>query len=110
MSAARAPGLRRSPLFERAHLHCVWYHVSKWPVTSPASCAVDQSSDREMAIPSVFIGKPIEHVTQHIDVVGQGQFHDLQFFGIQQVAKRDRVTNETMKGFSDFCLGRGINK
>ena len=48
-----------------------------------------QRLEGEIAIPSVFLGKPIEHVTQHIDVVGQGQFHDLQFFGIQQVAKRD---------------------
>src|SRR4029077_6281797 len=30
--------------------------------------------EREIAIPSVLLGKPVEHVAQHIDVVGQGQF------------------------------------
>src|SRR5262249_31905768 len=64
----------------------------------------------EIAIPSVLLGKPVEHVAQDIDVISQGQLHDLQFFCIQQVAKRYRVTNETVEYFCDRRFGRRIDQ
>ena len=46
-----------------------------------------QRLEREIAIPSVLLGKPVEHVPQNIDIVRQGQFHHLQLFCVQQMAK-----------------------
>src|SRR5262245_1662729 len=55
---------------------------------------------REIAVPAASLRQPIEHAAQNIDVVRQREFHHLQFFCIQQVAKRNRVIDETME---DFC-------
>ena len=46
-----------------------------------------QRLEREIAIPSVLLGKPVEHVPQNIDIVRQRQFHHLQLFCVQQMAK-----------------------
>src|SRR5438105_11312785 len=64
--------------------------------------------EREIAVPTTALGKPIEHVAQNIDVVRQCELHNLQFFRIQEMAKRNRVTDETMERFCDRLLGRRI--
>ena len=64
----------------------------------------------EVAIPPVLLGEPVEHVAQNIDVIGQGQFHYLQFFRIKQMPKRHRVGDKTMERFCDRCFGRGIDQ
>ena len=60
-----------------------------WKTSNGLAHRARKRLEREIAIPSVLFGKPVERVAQHINVVGQRQFHDLQFFCIQQVAKRD---------------------
>ena len=52
--------------------------------------AARQRLEREIAIPSVLLGQPVEHVAEHIDIIGQGQSHDLQLFCIQQMPERHR--------------------
>ena len=66
--------------------------------------------EREIAIPAVLLGQTIEHVAQNIDIVGQGEFHHLQFLCIQQMPKRHRVADETMEGFCNLRFGRGIDQ
>src|SRR6266478_504618 len=66
--------------------------------------------EREISIRAVSLGKPVEHVAQNIDVVPHREFHYLEFFRIQQMTKRNRVTNETMERLSDRPLGRRIDQ
>ena len=66
--------------------------------------------EREITVPTAPLRKPIEHVAEHIDVVRQRELHHLELFRIQQMTKRHRVTDETMKRFCDRFLGRGIDE
>src|ERR1700730_14682535 len=66
--------------------------------------------EREISIPAVSLGKPVEHVAQNIDVVPHRELHYLEFFRIQQMAKRNRVTDETMERFCDRPLGRRMDQ
>src|SRR5262249_44652892 len=66
--------------------------------------------EREIPIPAVPLRKPIEHVAEHIDIVRQRELHYLELFRIQQMTKRHRATNETMKRFCDRFLGGGIDQ
>src|ERR1051326_960093 len=64
----------------------------------------------EIAIGSVLLRKPIEHVPKDVDIVRQSEFHYLQLFRIQQVTERNRVTDETMECFSDRRFRRRIDQ
>ena len=61
--------------------------------------------EREVAIPAVLLGKPIEHAAQNIDIVRQRQLGYLQFLGIDQMPKRQGVTDETMERLCDSRFG-----
>src|SRR5438132_12677892 len=53
--------------------------------------------EREISIPAVSLGKPVEHVPQNIDAMPHGGCHHLKSLRTQQTPKRNPVTHETME-------------
>src|SRR6266480_5074194 len=61
--------------------------------------------EREIPVPAASLRKPIKHVAQNIDVIRQRELHHLEFFRIQEMAKRNGVTDEAMERLCDRSLG-----
>ena len=61
--------------------------------------------EREIAIPAVLLGKPIDHVAQNINVVGERQSHHEQLLRVREMPEMQRVTEETMERLCDLRFG-----
>ena len=77
------------PVFLGHGLHGFQVRSVNWKTGNRLAYRARERLEREIAVPPVLLGKPVQHVSQHIDIVGQGQLHNLQFFCIQQMAKRN---------------------
>src|SRR5205807_8109188 len=53
--------------------------------------------EREIAIPAIFLGKPIDHVAENIDVVGERQSHHEQLLRVGEMPEMQRVAEKTME-------------
>ena len=65
---------------------------------------------REIAKPTILLGKPIDHVCENIDIARHRQSHYLQLFCVEEMTEMERVTDEAMERFRDRSFGRRIDQ
>ena len=65
---------------------------------------------REIAKPTILLGKPIDHVGENIDIARHSQSHYLQLFCVEEMTEMERVTDEAMERFRDRSFGRRIDQ
>ena len=69
-----------------------------------------QRIEGEIAIPAILLRKPIEHVAEDIDVVGERQPHDEALLRVNQMAEMHRVADEPVEGLRDRCSADAIDE